>query len=243
MAVNGFVPSGEQTEHLGQVRERLAQGFERLGERLAHVQRRLQPDTRQALVEQALSSATAKQRVFWLRRASDVVQQATQGLAACHEGCAHCCHLSVVIAEPEARLIARETSARLREPAAEHVFSAAEIMRALDGGQDAVRNQQQRMTKRHTGSPCPFLGHGRCGIYRHRPLMCRLLVNMDDDELLCRLVEGQDVEVPYLNRTAEQLAYVLAMGENARFADIRDWLEPPSPARGQQRDPGAQGED
>src|SRR3990167_2374390 len=33
------------------------------------------------------------------------------------------------------------------------------------------------------GVPCSFLKEGRCSIYRHRPLACRLQINMDDDDI------------------------------------------------------------
>ena len=72
--------------------------------------------------------------------------------------------------------------------------------------------------------PCAFLVDDRCSIYEHRPLACRHLFNVDVDNLLCQLVPGVAIEVPYLGMQGEQVAYVSAMGANARLADIRDWF-------------------
>ncbi len=47
------------------------------------------------------------------------------------------------------------------------------------------------------GTSCPFLRDSACSIYAHRPTVCRTLLNLDDDALLCELVDGVEVLVPY----------------------------------------------
>lgn len=74
------------------------------------------------------------------------------------------------------------------------------------------------------GTPCTFLAAGRCSIYEHRPISCRLQINVDVDDLLCRLVPGEAITVPYLDTRTEKVASLLILGANARIADIRDWF-------------------
>ncbi|HVL09346.1 MAG TPA: YkgJ family cysteine cluster protein, partial [Burkholderiaceae bacterium] len=65
-------------------------------------------------------------------------------------------------------------------------------------------------------SPCPFLRDGACSVYDVRPMACRLLLNLDDDDLLCQLV-------PYAN--GQQLkAFFLLAQPAAAWADIRDFF-------------------
>lgn len=47
---------------------------------------------------------------------------------------------------------------------------------------------------------------------------------MDDDDLLCQLVEGEGIRVPYLNLTAHHVAAVVALGMGQPIADIREWF-------------------
>lgn len=224
MDSSGFVPAQEVEEHLRQVEERISRGFEHVQARVDLVQRKFAADAREALLRQALSAPTSRQRIFWLRRAADVVNDSARGIAACREGCSHCCYLPAMTSEVEAKLISSEIKQPLQQPAAERVVEAAELWQAAKDGGDALPRMQNRLTQWHLGEPCVFLQNGRCSIYRYRPLVCRFLVNMDVDALLCRLVAGHQIMVPYLNRERENLVYMLVVGPNTRFADIRDWF-------------------
>lgn len=97
---------------------------------------------------------------------------------------------------------------------------------------DRIRSFQADEARRRQGEPCPFLaqdpaagpGAGRCTIYASRPLACRQLVNLDRDALLCHLVPGRDVQVPYLNVRQHAAIQMEALGIGQRFADIRAWF-------------------
>lgn len=81
-------------------------------------------------------------------------------------------------------------------------------------------------------SPCPFLVNDACSIYEARPMACRLLLNLDDDALLCQSIPGQAVPVPYAN--SDQLKTLYLMAQVALpLADIRDFFPtaPPSTTR------------
>ncbi|RCW65155.1 hypothetical protein DES41_11379 [Pseudorhodoferax soli] len=54
-------------------------------------------------------------------------------------------------------------------------------------------------------------------------MACRLLLNLDDDDLLCRLVPGQDIPVPYANSGQLKTLYLMAQASTP-LADIRDFF-------------------
>jgi Fe-S-cluster containining protein len=83
---------------------------------------------------------------------------------------------------------------------------------------EAISQRQQ-----FTGVPCTFLVAGKCSIYADRPLVCRTLVNMDSVSLLCELVPGASVPVPYLNSTEFQ-GYFAYLTRTEQYADIREWF-------------------
>lgn len=100
--------------------------------------------------------------------------------AACRSGCSSCCHVAVSLSRAEARLIAQKTGAKLNEGAGAPLDFA-----------------DPQDVDRIAGTPCPFLTEGHCSIYAHRPFVCRTLVNMDDDPVLCEIISGVNVPVPY----------------------------------------------
>jgi len=85
------------------------------------------------------------------------------------------------------------------------------------------RVEQASAVQDFVGTPCPFLEQGRCGIYGQRPTVCRLLVNLDDSELLCELVPNMQVPVPYANSTEIKALFVL-LHLQEDFADVREWF-------------------
>lgn len=122
--------------------------------------------------------------------------------SACREACSHCCHIGVAVSPLEAGIIAEE------------IGVAAKKVKRL------TLETKQEASYHH---PCPFLNEGGCGIYAHRPLMCRTQVNMDNDALLCELVEGASILVPYANATPLQAVYLKLSG-SPLTADIRDYF-------------------
>jgi hypothetical protein len=54
-------------------------------------------------------------------------------------------------------------------------------------------------------------------------MVCRVHVSLDDDDLLCRLVPGQDVPVPYAD-TRQVQAIFLAAQLGHTVADIREFF-------------------
>lgn len=191
-------------------RERMPLAMQRASDKLAA----LAPDDGAArLLRQALSARTANQRVVWVQRAASAWSAPMGVVAACRKGCAHCCHVPVTITDTEAALIGRAIG---RKPALP--VQAVRIDALTD--EAAVLAAEARLQAGWRGTPCPFLRDSACSIYAHRPTACRTLLNLDDDALLCELVEGVEVPVPYAD--ARQIkSYFLALQPSATLADIR----------------------
>ena len=166
------------------------------------------------LLDQAAQASSVAKRVMWLRKAADTLHGSVASLAACRKGCSHCCHISVMLSRAEAKVIANETGARFNEAAGQITLNDTQEC------QDAL----EAITRQTYGQACTFLREGSCSIYSSRPLPCRLLANMDDDDLLCQLVENGAKNVPYLNTTAHQAAGVAVLGAHQDYDDIRNWF-------------------
>ncbi|GHD04815.1 hypothetical protein GCM10007320_66120 [Pseudorhodoferax aquiterrae] len=186
-------------------------------ERAHHKVRTVQPN-REAnhLVKAAQKASTASQRVLWLQRAASAWAKPIEKVAACRKGCTHCCHISVTISAVEAAAIGRRVGVKPAQPhKAVHLPSLRDLKQAVF--------EVQSISARTESSPCPFLVDDACSIYVVRPVACRLLLNLDDDALLCRLIPGQAVPVPYANSDQFKTLYLMAQAGSA-LADIRDFF-------------------
>ena len=184
----------------------------------------ISPGQRTQLVKQAFKATGAAKKLFWLHREAEVVARAAMPQSACRSGCSSCCHINVSVSESEARVISKETGIPMASPPDDQVILVGDLT-TREGLQRFEDAKEAHMQGRF-GQPCTFLKDGRCSIYEHRPMACRQQINLDDDDLLCRLVEGESIPVPYLNQQPSQIAYVMLWGERSRLADIRDWFPP-----------------
>lgn len=129
-----------------------------------------------------------KHKIYWLRQLAHTFGDAVAPHAACKDGCSACCYQPVSLTQQEAEVIAKETGAQLQTPAA---WSTEPVLQ-------------------HIGQACPFLQDARCTIYQHRPMVCRLMFNMDADALLCQMVPGSLSHVPYADYKDHKEVYVRA---------------------------------
>lgn len=195
-----FLTGQPSSEFPAQVNERLRTVWTDTSERIKQADN-TQVENVQRLAVQVLSAPTRAQRVVWLRRTADVFAKAFDGLVACQKGCAHCCHIPVSLGEAEAQVIGAALGQKPL-PASVHAAHDPELV---------------------IGTPCSFLAADQsCSIYSVRPSICRAHLSVDEDDLLCRLIEGVAVPVPYANAT-----FVKALTHQATgpfFADIRQWF-------------------
>lgn len=173
-------------------------------------------DTVGALVAASQRARTLTQRVVWLQRAASAWARPLEPVSACRKGCAHCCHIAVTISRVEATLISKATGRALTVPR-----SPVRLDMEMDA--QALEIAQARLQQLKAPSPCPFLKESSCSVYEQRPIACRVLINLDDDDLLCRHVQGEMAAVPYADaRSLKALA--LSAQASSEFADIRDFF-------------------
>lgn len=150
----------------------------------------------------AASSRKPPQKVMWLHKAAQAFADAYAPIAACRDGCSHCCHVPVQLSQVEANFIASRTG-----------YRAAQSDRLAPMG--AIRGYE---------SPCPFLAGSSCSIYPFRPIVCRSYVNLDRDSLLCELT-NHGAPVPLANAMQLQMdSFNILGGTRTTYADIRQWF-------------------
>lgn len=183
-----------------EVNERIPLATANAAQALAQVPAGVRLDVHR-LLSVAVHAPSAAKRVTWLHRAADAVVAAYGPHAACTRGCSHCCHIPVAMSAAEARVLGKAIG-RAPVPSAHHTPIRVEGY----------------------SSPCPFLHDGACSVYAHRPTVCRTHLNLDVDDLLCRLIPGQAVPVPYLDTRAFAVASLEIEPSRDAWADIRQWF-------------------
>lgn len=133
-----LVPEAERPAHLVAVAQRLQLGHEHHAARANRVAENVRADARQRLLQRAIDASTVAQRVFWLRREADLVSDVARGVAACKAGCSHCCHISVLVAEPEAKEIGKAFGLKPAGVPVGRFSNGAEMLDEVDGGKAAA---------------------------------------------------------------------------------------------------------
>ena len=160
-----------------QLCQQAAQGNTRQVEQRMGLQRRQEFAGRLSAVVRGAGSVSVRLRELY--RFADEHMALTNGIAACHRGCAHCCHTAVGLFRPEAQMLGKAIGRRPRIVVGHHPLTSVEV-----GYQN----------------PCAFLHGNECSIYEHRPLACRILINIDSEPTLCELTPPALDRVPtYLN--------------------------------------------
>ncbi len=197
-----------------EVRERVPKAMQRAQEITAAAK---PSRTAKDLLAAARRASTGRQRVIWLQRWASAVVEPLVADAACRKGCAHCCHIPAAITSAEARLLAEVSGKFIAKP------KLAISIQALQDGDGSALAQVEAMAQVPAGKSCPFLANGSCSVYAHRPVACRVHLSLDEDDLLCRLVEGVTVPVPYVDTRLLSLTFWAAQ-RNEVLADIRDFF-------------------
>ena len=110
----------------------------------------------------------------------DRVTRYMSGNIACKRGCNWCCHGEIALWQPEADYIAAKTG--------------------IPANQLPLQLRRTSTAYTATHQPCPFLQDGACSVYAHRPLACRMTVNLDVDDTVCRFEHRDDTNVPLVDR-------------------------------------------
>jgi uncharacterized protein len=187
------------------VRQRIAvmeDGARQRGQRMAQALKAQAP-LLNALTQRAMEPRLgAQERVKRLRALGSVWASCVAPVAACQRRCSHCCHIGVAVFASEAQVIGKELG---RKPI------------SLEAGHVAD------LSSYGYGRPCHFLRDGECSIYESRPLACRIQFSLDVDPMLCELIEGTTVPVPYADRRLLEVMTSVAFSTDT-LADLREWF-------------------
>lgn len=154
------------------------------------------------LTNRAMKEPNRQQKIIWLWRLTQPLKTVMKDVAACREGCAHCCYTPVLISHVEAEVISKLTGHPMVSPS-EYTI-------------------EPNMS--YLGVPCPFLKDDRCSIYSSRPFACRVHYNMDRDNAQCVLGSAPKI-VRYFDRRSFDMVYVTALStDDMRYADVRDFF-------------------
>lgn len=226
MSATAFVPLSQVKAHLKLVRKREKQVFapgSYIEQKTELLNTKFNREQLNSLMGDLQDADNFESALMSAREIASVFQQAADGLAACKKGCSDCCNIPVMVTSAEAQVIAKRIGRELSVPKVSH---QAAVMDDIGSKRLAAVSN-----KRYTGTPCPFKSSaGACSIYEERPLPCRLQFNMDNDNLLCKLVPKNDVHVPYLNAFQVELALMARIAldpvysQQVTVADIRDWF-------------------
>lgn len=119
------------------------------------------------IVEENTSFKIKSRRLYKL---ADEMKEMLAPFVACSSGCSYCCHMPTFIYQHEADAMAAASGRRARQLKHRPPHVAFKAGRAFNG------------------HPCPFLSsEGRCSIYEHRPLICRVHNSLADDPDVCRV--------------------------------------------------------
>lgn len=144
-------------------------------------------------------------KVILLKRLTDELAKGMRGIGPCREGCAHCCHMATNITVQEAEALSKASGRPMTIPAVWNEFETVE---------------------KFQGAPCPFLIENRCSVYDSRPFACRVHYSLDRDNLLCKIIPGEEIRTPNLDTMKFTMVHMLSYGDptQVKFADIREFF-------------------
>jgi Fe-S-cluster containining protein len=143
-------------------------------------------------------------KVIKLRVAVDRVAAVIEPHTPCSGGCSHCCHMAVTLSKAEAELIGREIGVAPRP-----------VLLTLP---------RDDYVERYTRTPCPMLERGRCSIYEHRPIACRIHHTLADDPSCCDIYANPGASTPAFNMTEFNVAGAILSLESDGAGDIREYF-------------------
>jgi Fe-S-cluster containining protein len=155
--------------------------------------------------ELAVANSSAKAKLGKLYLFLSEVGRVAEPFVACRKGCSACCRMDVSITTFEAERLALVSGRRLKRP------------RAPTPGE----------TRRHLGTPCPFLVNDSCSVYEARPFACRAHFSFDTSAYWCQPERAFDEDMPMMEMGGAKKAYtkIAVSSPLGGLADIRDFFD------------------
>lgn len=175
------------------------------------IQRIMESKSWHKRLKQIVQSKWSIERKFdGLYELADELCVVTRPFSACDSlGCSHCCNIACAISDVEAERIGKAIK---RKPVPQAPMSPLVL-------------EAQRERRETLRAPCTFLKNGRCSIYRHRPLACRIMHNVGTG-IGCDLsIPSKESNVPsYDFRPLTTAAALICVRAGLTHADIRDYF-------------------
>jgi uncharacterized protein len=149
-----------------------------------------------------------------LYQIADEMTAAAAPYSPCKRGCSACCHMATLISEPEAEMMAAALRIKIHKPKTWPFFD-------LKTGVAHEYRDQFSETFFGYEKPCTFLVNNECSIYEHRPLACRVHLNMGANAEPCQMDAGRETAMLNLLKLDEAYAMI---GMTARMHDIREYF-------------------
>lgn len=127
------------------------------------------PGRAERILSENTRFSTKSVRLYQL---ADKMRSMLEHFVVCGVGCSYCCHMPTMIYQHEADMMAAAGNCNAKELG----YRPAPL---------ALRSAMA-----FNGQPCSFLADGRCSIYEHRPLICRLHNSLNDNPHDCLVTTG-----------------------------------------------------
>lgn len=160
------------------------------------------------------SDAPVRVKLRELYRIADEFTAAAAPYAVCKKGCSACCHMATMVAEPEAELMAAELRVKMRRPTEWPFYSPR-------GGVNRVLQDKFAESFHGGEKPCPFLVNDACSIYEHRPMACRVHLNLAANAEPCQMDAARETAMLDVRKFDDALALVC---RTLNYADIREYF-------------------
>lgn len=207
--------SEAQMQLLRQQREEEPLAAEAAARKLHDHSRSMNFDVSRHLIDKAQTASRATKRIRIILEAASAWGQELAAVAACQRGFSACCSIPVPTTSAEARHLSSVSGHEMELPIGE-----------LSVRQYAQRPEQLRLDQtddRAHSSACPSLKGHECSVYDVRPMVRRTHFSLADSALLCQVVPGQPVSVPFANATGLRVRALMMQSDEA-FADIREFF-------------------
>lgn len=141
---------------------------------------------------------------------ADELCAVSKPFSACDRlGCSHCCNIACEVSAVEAERIGKVIK---RQPVPQPPMSPLVL-------------EQHRKRRDTLRAPCTFLKNGKCSIYRHRPLACRIMHNVGTGDGCDLSIPSPMSNVPsYDFRPLTTASAMICIRSGVTLADIRDFF-------------------
>jgi uncharacterized protein len=156
-------------------------------------------------------------RLRRLYKVADEITAVAAPYSPCKRGCSACCHMATLVSLPEAEMMAESIGVKLTVPKSWPFYDQR-------SGSEFAARDEFAASFHESRKPCTFLVNNECSIYEHRPLACRVHLNLAANADPCQMDAPR--ETAMLDLMTLDMAYMM-IGRSAKLHDIREYFPRP----------------